>query len=118
MRDGLIDGILSSVPGASLTGHRTQRLPGHASFVFDGVDANMLLMHLDLKGIAASSASACKTGNPEPSGVLLAMGFDRKLALSSLRLSVGLHTTAADIDYCVQMVAECVAKVRKFGQRG
>lgn len=118
MRDGLIDGILSAVPGAALTGHRTQRLPGHASFVFEDVDANMLLMHLDLKGIAASSASACKTGNPEPSGVLLAMGYDRKLASSSLRLSVGLHTTASDVEYSVQMVADCVGKVRKFGQRG
>jgi cysteine desulfurase len=112
MRDGLIDGILTRVPGAYLTGHPTQRLPAHASFVFDGVDANMLLMHLDLKGIAASSASACKTGNPEPSGVLLAMGYEHKLASSSLRLSVGLHTTEEDVEYAVAAVAECVEKVR------
>ncbi len=118
MRDGLIDGILATTSGAMLTGHRTQRLPAHASFVFDGVDANMLLLHLDLKGIAASSASACKTGNPEPSGVLLAMGFDRKLASSSLRLSVGVHTTADDVEYAVRVISECVEKVRKFSHRG
>ncbi len=59
---------------ASLTGHPEQRLPAHASFIFEGVDGNTLLMHLDTKGIGASSGSACKTGNPEPSGVLLAMG--------------------------------------------
>jgi cysteine desulfurase len=118
MRDALIDGILANVPGAQLTGHRTQRLPAHASFIFDGVDANMLLMHLDLKGIAASSASACKTGNPEPSGVLLAMGYERKLASSSLRLSVGVHTTASDVEYAIPVIAESVAKVRKFGGRG
>ena len=80
MRDALIDGITTRVPDARLTGHPTQRLPSHASFVFDGIDANVLLMHLDLKGIAASSASACKTGSPEPSGVLLAMGYARALA--------------------------------------
>ncbi|MDX2140494.1 MAG: cysteine desulfurase family protein [Chloroflexota bacterium] len=114
MRDMVIDGILARVPGASLTGHPSQRLPAHASFVFDGVDANMLLMHLDLKGIAASSASACKTGNPEPSGVLLAMGYERRLASSSLRLSVGLHTSEEDIAYAVAMVTECVGKVRMF----
>jgi cysteine desulfurase len=117
LRDALIDGILAAVNGAQLTGHRTQRLPSHASFVFEGVDANLLLMHLDLRGVAASSASACKTGNPEPSGVLLAMGLDRQSALSSLRLTVGLHTTDDDVEYAVQTVAASVEKVRTFGRR-
>jgi cysteine desulfurase len=112
LRDHLIDRLLARVPGAQLTGHRTQRLPAHASFVFDGVESNTLLMHLDLKGVAASSASACKTGNPEPSGVLLALGFPRALALSSLRLTVGLATTEADIDYAVEALAVSVERVR------
>jgi cysteine desulfurase len=66
MRDALIDGILNSVSDTHLSGHPEQRLPSHASFVFEGVDSTKLLMYLDMKGIAASSAPACKTGNPEP----------------------------------------------------
>jgi cysteine desulfurase len=115
LRDQLIDGILSRVPGSYLTGHHEQRSPSHASFVFDGVEGNMLLMHLDIKGIAASSASACKTGNPEPSGVLLAMGYTPELASSSLRLSVGKDTTDDDIDYAINIVSEAVGKLRRFG---
>ncbi len=117
MRDGLIDGVLTRVPGAQLTGHRTQRLPAHASFVFEGVESNMLLMHLDLKGIAASSASACKTGSPEPSAVLLAMGYPRDLALGSLRLTVGIHTTEDDVAYAVETLVASVEKVRVFARR-
>lgn len=114
MRDRLIDGILNRVPNAQLTGHPEQRLPSHASFIFDGIESNLLLSHLDLKGIAASSGSACKTGNPEPSGVLLAMGYSKKEALSSLRLTVGRQTTAEDIDYTVETLAEIVEKLAKL----
>ncbi|MBE2269181.1 MAG: cysteine desulfurase [Anaerolinea sp.] len=113
-RDQLIDGLVSTVPGAHLTGHPTQRLPSHASFVFDGIDGNRLLMILDMKGVAASSASACKTGNPEPSGVLLAMGYPRELALSSLRLTVGKDTSADDIDYAVETIGAAVTKLREL----
>ena len=114
LRDQLIDGVLSRVPGAQLTGHPEQRLPSHASFVIDGIDGNMLLMHLDLKGVAASSASACKTGNPEPSGVLLAMGYPAETALGSVRLTVGQQTTNADIDYAVETLAAAVEKLHKL----
>lgn len=113
-RDQLIEGILTSVPGAQLTGHPANRLPSHASFVFEGVDGNLLLMHLDARGVMASSGSACKTGNPEPSDVLLAMGYQRETALSSLRLTVGLQTTEADIEYAIANVAESVATVRRL----
>ncbi len=113
-RDQLINSISTAVPGAYLTGHPTDRLPGHASFVFDGVDGNLLLMHLDARGVMASSGSACKTGNPEPSEVLLAMGYPRALALAGLRLTVGLSTTEADIDCAVTAVAESVAAVRQL----
>lgn len=116
MRNMLVDGILSRVPNAALTGHPQQRLPAHASFVFDGVDGNTLLMHLDMKGVAASSASACKTGNPEPSGVLLALGYPPDAALGSLRLSVGLQTTEADIAYAVDAVASSVEKLYRLRQ--
>ena len=113
-RDQLVEGILSTVSGAVVSGHPTERLSSHASFVFDGVDGNLLLMHLDARGVLASSGSACKTGNPEPSDVLLAMGFSREEALSGLRLTVGLQTTEADIEYAVSMVAESVAAVRRL----
>ncbi|HLU10987.1 MAG TPA: aminotransferase class V-fold PLP-dependent enzyme, partial [Oceanobacillus sp.] len=114
LRDQLIVGVLSRVPGAQLTGHPEQRLPSHASFVFDGIESNMLLMHLDIKGIAASSASACKTGNPEPSSVLLAMGYPRETALGSLRLTVGKDTSEEDIEYAVETLAQTVEKLHKM----
>jgi cysteine desulfurase len=114
LRDQLISGILASVPGALLTGDANNRLPSHSSFIFDGVDGNALLMHLDLKGVAASSGSACKVGNPEPSGVLLAMGYDERAAKGSLRLTVGLHTTADDIDYAISAVSESVTKLARL----
>lgn len=114
MRDMLIEGITSKVPQSQLSGHAENRLPCHASFVFDGIDANKLIIHLDLKGIAASSASACKTGNPSPSNVLLAMGYDEQAALGSLRLSVGKQTTPEDIEYTVDVIAETVEKMYKL----
>lgn len=112
LRDRLIDGILTTIPGGQLTGSCTERLPNHASFVFEGVDGNSLLMHLDLNGIAASSGSACNTGNPEPSEVLINMGYDRQRALGSLRLTVGQQTTDADIDYVLQVLPQAVEKIR------
>ncbi len=116
MRDALIEGILSQVPDAELTGHREQRLPSHASFVFEGIDSTRLLIHLDMKGIAASGGSACKTGNPEPSGVLLAMGYTPDLAIGSLRLTVGTQTTSEDVEYAVETVAATVEKLRRLNR--
>jgi cysteine desulfurase len=113
LRDRLIAGILASVSGAHLTGAPgDQRLPNHASFVIEGLDGNTLLMHLDMAGIAASSGSACKTGNPEPSEVLLSMGYEPGLALGSLRLSVGRQTTDAEIDLVLAVLPESVQKIR------
>jgi len=114
LRDQLIDGVLSRVPGVALTGHSTNRLPSHASFLLDGLDGNSLVTHLDMRGVAASSASACKTGNPEPSSVLLAMGYSPKEALGSLRLTVGLQTLPEDIDYTINVLVDVVAKLRKL----
>jgi len=114
MRDMLIEAVLTQAPGARLTGHPQKRLPSHASFVFPGIDANTLLMHLDMKGIAASSASACKVGNPEPSGVLLAMGFDRQTALGSLRTTVGVHTTENDVTYAAEVISSSVQRLQKL----
>ncbi|MCC7446678.1 MAG: cysteine desulfurase [Anaerolineae bacterium] len=112
-RDRLINGILNTVPGAQLTGAQgAERLPNHASFVFNGIEGNTLLMHLDMAGIAASSGSACNTGNPQPSMVLLTMGYEPSLALGSLRLTVGAPTTDADIDRVLAVLPEAVRKIR------
>jgi cysteine desulfurase len=111
LRNRLIDGVLTGIPGAQLTGG-SHRLPNHASFVFEGVNGNTLLMHLDMAGICASSGSACNTGNPEPSEVLLAMGYPPELALGSLRLTVGRQTTDEHIDAVLNVLPDAVAKLR------
>ncbi|MBI5931618.1 MAG: cysteine desulfurase [Chloroflexi bacterium] len=114
LRDHLIDGVLTTIPDVELTGDRRNRLPSHASFVFKHVHGNTLLMHLDMKGIAASSGSACKTGNPEPSEVLLALGYDREWAMGGLRLTVGRRTTHADIDDVLEVLPKVIEGVRRF----
>lgn len=116
LRDRLIDGVLAAIPGAQLTGHPRQRLANNASFVFPGCDATALLMHLDLHGIAAASGSACSTGMPEPSQVLLATGLDYDLALGALRLTLGRATTEDEIAYALQVLPEIVPKVQAVVQ--
>lgn len=113
LRDRLIDGVLNTIPNARLTGHPEQRLASHASFVFENIHSGELVTFLDAKGIAASAASACKTGNPEPSSTLLALGYDRDLAAASLRLTVGVQTTIADIDYTVETLGYVIQKLAR-----
>jgi cysteine desulfurase len=112
MRDRLIEGVLDRIPGAELTGHRTKRLPHHASFLFEGVEGESLLLQLDMDGIAASSGSACTSGSLEPSHVILALGYPRERALGSLRLSVGKGNTDADIDLVLDRLPVMVARLR------
>ncbi|HEY9087603.1 MAG TPA: cysteine desulfurase family protein [Anaerolineaceae bacterium] len=112
LRDHLIGGVLESIPNARLTGHPVQRLPNHASFVFDGVDGNLLLMLLDDAGFACSSGSACKTGNPQPSEVLTAIGLSRAWALGSLRVTLGRATTAEQIDAFLAALPELVLRAQ------
>lgn len=114
LRDKLISGVLDRIPGSQLTGHPTWRLPNSASFVFNGCEADPILMHLDLAGIQAASGSACTTGNPEPSHVLTAMGVPHELGLSALRLSVGRQTNEADIDTVLEILPGVVEKVRQL----
>ncbi len=114
-RDSLISAVLRSVPHSRLTGHPARRLPNSASFVFAGIDGNELLMHLDLAGVAASSGSACKTGSPEPSTVLRALGLPPRWALGSLRLSVGRHTESDDIEHTVSVLPDIIERMRAAG---
>ena len=116
LRDMLIAGVLQRIPSAELSGRPDHRLPSHASFVLPGVDANALLMHLDMKGISASSGSACKTGNPEPSEILLAVGYTPEIAKTGLRLSVGIDTTEDDIAYTLDVLSEAVDRLRQLSR--
>jgi cysteine desulfurase len=112
LRDRIIQSTLATVPGAHLTGHPTERLPNHASFVIEGVESNALLAALDLAGFACSAGSACKTGEPEPSRVLTALGQPRELALGSLRVTVGRSTTIEDAESFLQALPQVVARLR------
>jgi len=112
LRDRLIAGVLDRIPGAELTGHPVKRLPHHASFLFQGVEGESLLLQLDMDGIAASSGSACTSGSLEPSHVILALGYPRERALGSLRLSVGKGNTDADIDLVLDRLPKMVARLR------
>ncbi|HML21653.1 MAG TPA: cysteine desulfurase family protein [Aggregatilinea sp.] len=113
LRDALIGGILEGVDAVQLTGDPVDRLPGHASFVFRGVDANLMLMLLDQEGIAASSGSACKTGNPQPSPLLEACGFGPDWTRGGLRLTLGRHTTPDEITQAITIVIDVVERARK-----
>ncbi len=112
LRDQVIEGVLASISEAQLSGHPNERLPNHASFIFRGIDGNALLMHLDQGGFACSSGSACKTGNPEPSEVLLALGLQREWALGSLRVTVGIHTSREDIERFLEFLPQAIEKSR------
>lgn len=115
LRDRLIDGILTAVsPNVILTGHPTERLPHHASFAFANISGNDLIMHLDMAGIAASSGSACKTGDPTPSAILEAIGLDAKWTLGGLRLTVGTQTTEADVAYVLETLPGIIEKLQKL----
>ena len=114
LRDRIIGTVLETIPDSRLTGHLETRLPHHASFAFKDVDGNLLLTLLDAAGFACSSGSACKTGNPEPSEVMNAIGLLRDWGLGSLRVTLGVHTTPADIDSFLNVLPGLVQKARKL----
>lgn len=117
MRDHIIGTVLESIPDSQLTGHPENRLPNHASFVFKDVDGNLLLQLLDSAGFACSSGSACKTGNPEPSEVITALGYPREWALGSLRITLGKDTTAEQVDSFLKTLPSLVEKTRSLHQK-
>jgi cysteine desulfurase len=112
LRDHLIGSILETVPLVKLTGHPRKRLPNHASFVFQNVDGNQLVINLDVRGFACSSGSACKTGNPEPSDVLTSLGLTRDWALGSLRVTLGKTTSANQISAFIEILPEVIKRLR------
>jgi len=112
LRDKLIKGLTSRIEHVSLTGHPTMRLPNHASFLFKYIEGESMLLSLDLKGIAASTGSACTSGSLEPSHVLLAMGVPPEDAHGSLRLTLGKDNTEEDVDYFLDVMGPIVEKLR------
>jgi cysteine desulfurase len=116
LRDHLIGHVLEGIPESRLTGHPFERLPNHASFAFRGVDGNALLMMLDIAGFACSSGSACKTGDPEPSEVLAALGIQPEWALGSLRVTLGKSTTPEEIEAFLVALPDLVARLRMLSK--
>ncbi len=111
LRDRLIDGLLA-IPRARLTGSRENRLPGAASFVFECIEGESILLRLDAAGICSSSGSACSSASLDPSHVLLAIGLPHEIAHGSVRLTLGQETTEEDVDYLLETVPRVVAGLR------
>ena len=113
MRDRLIEG-LSKIPHSALNGDPVNRLPGNVSFCFEGIEGESLLLLLDMKGVCASSGSACTSGSLDPSHVLLAIGRVHDVAHGSLRLSLCHDNTEEEIDYILQCVPQVVELLRNM----
>ena len=114
LRDRLIDGVLEQNEDSYLNGHRTKRLPNNANFRFTGIEGESLILHLDSKGIASSTGSACSSTKLEPSHVLMAIGLEEVEAHGSLRISLGHENTEEDIDFTLTAIKEVVDKLRKM----
>lgn len=114
LRDRLIEGILT-IPGSRLTGHPTHRLPNNASFCFEGVEGESILLNLDLLGVAASTGSACTSGSVDPSHVLVAMGQPPEWSHGSLRLTLGKENAEAEVETLISALPGIVEKLRGLG---
>jgi cysteine desulfurase len=114
LRDHLIRGLLEKVDRSVLTGDPSSRLPHHASFCVEFIEGEAMLLHLDMKGVAASSGSACTSKSLKVSHVLLAMGVDHALAQGSLVFSLLETTTAADIDRVLEVFPPIVDTLRRM----
>jgi len=113
MRDRLIDGALK-MERSRLNGDRVKRLPGNVNMCFEGIEGESLLLMLDLKGVCASSGSACTSGSLDPSHVLLAIGLPHEIAHGSLRLSFSEQNTEEDIDYILDVLPKIVERLRSM----
>ena len=112
MRDHLIDRLLAEIPYARLNGHRTKRLPNNVNISFQFIEGESMLIMLDMKGICASSGSACTSGSLDPSHVLLAIGLPHEIAHGSLRMTLGEENTMEEMDYVADQIKEIVTKLR------
>lgn len=111
LRDRFIEGALK-IPYVTLTGHKTNRLPGTASIVIKAIEGEGLLLKLDMAGICASTGSACASGSLDPSHVLLALGLSHETAHGSLRVSFGKQNTAEQVDYIIENLERIISELR------
>jgi cysteine desulfurase len=119
MRDRLEEGVLAAVPGTAINGAREPRVPNTTNISFESVEAESLLIALDLEGIAVSTGSACSSGTLEPSHVLRAMGLPTHRTQNSIRVSLGAGNTDVEVDYFLAKLPQVVAKLRTLtGARG
>lgn len=116
LRNRLLDEIPDRIPNTTLSGHPHERLPHHASFLFEGIEIQGVLMGLDMAGIAASSGSACTSAAQAPSSVLTAMGVSAAAATGHLRLTLGRSTTDEDIDTVLEILPPLIERIRKLGK--
>ncbi|OLC43548.1 MAG: cysteine desulfurase NifS [Acidobacteria bacterium 13_1_40CM_65_14] len=112
LRDRLEEGILRAVPGTAVNGARTARVPNTTNISFDRVEAESLLIALDLEGVAVSTGSACSSGTLEPSHVLRAMGLPAHRTQNSLRFSLGMFSTEEEVDHVIEVLPRLVEKLR------
>lgn len=113
LRDRLIAGLLT-IEDVRLNGHPSQRLPNNVNVSILWIEGESILLALDMKGIAASSGSACTSGSLDPSHVLLGIGLDHATAHGSLRLSIGKETSEADVDYLLETLPPIVERLRRM----
>ncbi len=114
LRDYLIGRVLEEIPYTKLNGDPKKRLPNNANFSFQFVEGESLLIMLDMKGICASSGSACTSGSLDPSHVLLAIGLPHEIAHGSLRITLNEEFEKEDMDYVVDTLKEIVANLRNM----
>lgn len=114
LRDQLIKKVLSEINESYLNGHPTKRLPNNANFRFTGIEGESLVLHLDSKGIASSTGSACSSKKLEPSQVLMALGLEEVQAHGSLRLTLGKENKVEEIDYVVDSIKNAVETLRNL----
>jgi len=117
LRDRLEDGILAAVPGTAINGSRSSRVPNTTNISFDRVEAESLLIALDLEGIAVSTGSACSSGTLEPSHVLRAMGLPVHRTQNSLRFSLGMYSTQEEVDRVIEVLPRLVEKLRGLSRK-
>jgi cysteine desulfurase len=114
LRDRMIKQVPELVPKAYVNGNKTRRLVNNAHFRFDFIEGEGLILQLDMKGIAASTGSACSTGSLEPSHVLLALGLTHEQAHGSLRVTLGRENTEEEVDYLLEVLPGVVSKLREI----
>ena len=114
LRDYYESQVLEKIPYVKVNGNRENRLPGNSNISFRFIEGEGLLLNLDLKGICASSGSACTSGSLDPSHVLLAIGLPHEIAHGSLRISIGKYNTKEEIEFLVQNLVEIVNRLRNM----